>query len=229
MCSLSPRAICDSPIRPGGGHDPDTSVECMRMHVQGTAPPAWQLGEARPHQCCASDGPRRATSLQQRTARQALPVVLARAIGAVPCRLGALLEVADGHVAWRGKCSTVQCSAVRCSTVQCSSSAVRTRYGGWSHSLVCWRLRSQHPRPGRTATPRDSAARPACAAWRSQEPGGRLPGAQGRELRRCQGGPSSAVDLRRPPYSSMAVLDWSAFERPYSAQMFSSIGCTLAV
>ena len=49
----------------GGGHDPDTSVECMRMHVQGTAPPAWQLGEARPHQCCASDGPRRATSLQQ--------------------------------------------------------------------------------------------------------------------------------------------------------------------
>ena len=59
-------------------------------------------------------------------ARRALPVVLARAIGAVPCRLGALLEVADGHVAWRGKCSTVQCSAVRCSAaaVQCARGMV---------------------------------------------------------------------------------------------------------
>ena len=74
--------------------------------------------------------------------RQALPVVLARAIGAVPCRLGALLEVADGHVAWRGKCSTVQCSAVRCSAVRCSAvrcSAVRcsaVQYGAVQYSAA---------------------------------------------------------------------------------------------
>ena len=68
------------------------------------------------------------------TARRALPVVLARAIGAVPCRLGALLEVADGHVAWRGKCSTV----VQCSTVRCSAAAAAQCARGMVDGHIVW-------------------------------------------------------------------------------------------